>query len=234
MLLQWFFTAAEAVVIVTTLAMTIMLFASQSMLEAKDESSKAVTVRLDAAELALDLPAEAYELTSETFPGETIRVDNLRGSIEVVNPEDAEPFLRVIRTPLSLFFIFVGLVGGAICEFFRRLFKNVRLGQSFLPANISNLHKIGILVVLLEIGSSVLMVWSHSSAINFVREHVKREGIHLVGPAKQQVGIYRSWFVNGYPVQINLMGIVAGLMILALGEAFRQGLELKQDSELTI
>lgn len=234
MLLQWFFTAAEVLLVVSMIGLTALLFAAQSLMESKTDSSSSVTVRLDAAALELDLPEDAYSLTSETFAGDKFRIDNLQESIEVVNPENAEPFLQEIRAPLALFFLFVGAVGGGICEFFRRLFKNVREGRSFEPANISNLHKIGILIVLLEIGSSCLMGWSHGRAINFVREHVQMEGISMVGPARYGELMYFRMFVDGYPLQINLAVIVGGLMVLALGEAFRQGWALQEDNELTI
>ncbi len=232
--LQWVFTAGEVFVIIGMLAACALLTFGGKKLLAAGNSDGPIDVSLDIGEISFSLPKEGYSITSESFDADEIIIEDAAGKISVQNPKNVDQFLSIFFAPMIALILFGGGMVIAILECFRRLFRNVRQGESFHPKTVSLIHKLGGLIIALEIGATFCSTWIHLRISKFLRDNLQFEGIETeflwpgAGPLKLGVGAAETTF------SVNIYGILAGFMVIAIGEAFRQGVLLKQEHELTI
>lgn len=232
--LQWIFTGAEIFVGIGILvALSILTFGAKKLLTAGDKEGS-INLSLDIGEISFSIPPEAYSITSESFGADEIIIEDAIGNVSVRNPQHVDAFLAVFIAPTILLILFGGTMLVAILECFRRLFRNVRQGESFHPKTVSLLHKLGGLIILMELGATFGSTWVHLRISQFLRDNLQVEGLETEflwpasGPLKLGFGAAETTF------GVNIYGILAGFMVIAIGEAFRQGMLLKQEHELTI
>ena len=212
-----------------------LMFTGGRMLVSGGNSDGRIDISLDLGRIAFDLPEDSYSIESEVFNAESIRLEDIVGKVAVNNPRDLTLFMDAFLLPMGILLLFGGGMILAIIECFRRLFRSVRYGESFQPKTVANLHKIGVLVIALEIGIALLSTWVHLNVGNFLSKNMKVTGIetqfHLPGVGRGLsvgVGTAETHF------SLNLSVILGGLMLMAIGEAFRQGAVIKREHELTI
>jgi hypothetical protein len=108
----------------------------------------------------------------------------------------------------------------------RRLFRNVRRGNSFTPQTIRLVRVIGFSLIGFSLVSAGVEGLLSMALIDYLRAHISAPGLTWVMQAPAHGG--QVTFEPGAPV------FLAGLLVLALAEVFRQGLALKNDNDLTI
>lgn len=215
-ILQFAFTLLEACFIIFGL-----VFAGLLLLGDQLPKSDGM-INLSLGSVGLEIPAGCYSITSDTLLGEAIVLDRAQAMIDLVNPVDASAYFHAIRFPAILLTIFLGGGLAGLCEIFRRLFRNVRIGAAFTESNVKNLHKLGILFLLLGIGGQLLVGWTQVRVAACLQENLVVSGLLLN---------YTSGISTGY---LGSFGVLAGLIFLALGEVFRQGRHLAEENALTI
>lgn len=95
----------------------------------------------------------------------------------------------------------------------RRLFRTLRDGRPFTPANIARIRRLGAAVIVGDLGRVAIAAAQSAYA----------------GTAYRAEG-----FASVVSVRIEFGAIVAGLALLAVAEVFRHGLQLEQDQALTV
>ncbi|HEY5079457.1 MAG TPA: DUF2975 domain-containing protein [Opitutaceae bacterium] len=141
----------------------------------------------------------------------------IEGVVTLERPDEAAEAMASAKWPFAFSAFCTGAASLAVLELFRRMLKSVEIGEVFTLSNIQNVRKVGILLVASCILKAVAAAW-------LVVRMSALVGPHMAG------GRYslESSSEGGLP------GLATGLMILALAEVFRQGLKLKEESDLTI
>ncbi len=232
--LQWFFTFAEWFVgLFILIALCMVGFGSKALLSSDGEGDR-VQVSLDVGTVEFELPPESYRIESSDVKAERILIEDAAGKISIQDPEDLGGFLDVFVAPMVVFILFGGGMFVAILECLRRFFRSVRRGESFQPATVANLHKIGVLIIVLEVGIAFLSLFIHSEISRYLIQTMSVEGIETQFTIAREGQLSVGFGAEEAKFGINVPIVLLGLMVLAIGEAFRQGVALKEESELTI
>jgi hypothetical protein len=95
----------------------------------------------------------------------------------------------------------------------RAVFRTLRDGRPFVPANAARIRWIAYAVILGEIARSIVLFAGNA----YARSHFAADGLS-----------FDSW------PSINVFAILHGLIILVIAEVFRAGTRLDEDQSLTI
>lgn len=228
-LLQWIFTALGALIAVGTVVCVIFIVFIERF-----EVSESVDLTVNLGEVRLALPDQTYTLTSETLKGEALIINEVSGDLQLNGPKDISGYLGAVRGIGTLTILFVGVMMFSLCELFRRLFKNVSRGEAFTESNVKNLHKIGVMIIALTIGGNFFASWTLANMASYLSENVEATGIEIDYTPTNHHRRGLSLFADYFVINVDFAGILGGMLVIALGEAFRQGLRLKEENELTI
>ena len=99
------------------------------------------------------------------------------------------------------------------------------------------MHQIGVIIIVFTLLSAAASTWHHQAVTCYLTRHATVQGIKMTFATPNDGG-YRFTH-NGQEVGFHfggggILGILTGLLVLSLGEVFRQGLALKKDNDLTI
>jgi hypothetical protein len=100
-----------------------------------------------------------------------------------------------------------------------RLCRNVERGEVFSEANARHVRNLGVITLVYVVGGWATGLWFAWAMRDFLAHRIAAEGITLS----------LRWWTSS-----DLALLVTGLLLLALGEVFRQGLALKKENELTV
>lgn len=152
-----------------------------------------------------------------------LRVERLTASVNMnlnsADPELASALRWTLLPQAALEIAFYALLFG----FLHHLCRRLELGEIFSTANFRAVQNLGRLLVVFEIASWGLSIWSAYRLGDYLDAHVTVTGI--------KAGLSTS------AVRFSLLPsapLLAGLLILLLAEAFRQGLALKKENDLTV
>lgn len=162
------------------------------------------------------LSLRADEVARNDTPNEVL-IQAIEDVVTIVQPANAARALEFVRWPFIFCLLCTGLTGVAILDLFRRMLGSIAKKEVFTAANIRNVNRLGILFIASSIAKMLLAGWLVHRFIAFVA---------LSQPLGKSV-LESSFEGNG-------SGVGIGLMILVLAGVFRQGLALKEDSQLTI
>ena len=122
-------------------------------------------------------------------------------------------------TDVSLLLVYFGLLivwfGTALAIIYelRQVFRTLVAGEPFIRANAARIHFIGLAIILMEIAKVVILTLFSV----FVRDNFSVEGFTLGIAPRPDLGV-----------------ILVGLVVLVIAAVFRQGTELREESELTV
>lgn len=127
------------------------------------------------------------------------------------------------------------LFAAVIFDLLRRLFRNVTRGESFTERNIRLVHWIGMAVIVFTLVSSVMQSWSNHRVLTYLQQHATIEGVKMgFAPPPPATDTMFSYESKNYRIQFGWAGILSGILILTLGEVFRQAAAMKEENALTI
>lgn len=184
---------------------------------ASDDMANAVLIEL----------SPDHGMTSlKTDRGSTVVVATaVRQTVRLKGAKDEE-FLRLMkRTALPAGIVYVVILAG-LFDLMRRLFRNVARGDSFSPGSVRLVRIVGVSLIGLSLAS---LVSDHLLSMT-VAEYFNQRAAHGGVAPFRLIGVSSA---DGMTFELNSY-FFSGLLVLALSEVFRQGLKLKQDSELTI
>jgi hypothetical protein len=172
--------------------------------------------------------------TDTSSPAGSLTITKLRGTVSAKNPGEEIVSLTRAHT-LPLIVVYTGFIA-VLFDLLRRLFRNVDRGESFNERNVWLVRKIGIALIAFAVLSAAATSWHGHTVRTYLEKHAEVQGIKMTFTAPDGVGLIRhgpdrlEFHLPGN----GIIGVLAGLLVLALGEVFRQGFVLRQESELTI
>jgi hypothetical protein len=115
-------------------------------------------------------------------------------------------------------------------ELIRRLFRNVGRGESFTPQSVRLVQIVGGALTVFALLSTIAESWFAYALYGYLVEHTQ---IAVSGtPVQLPPAAAPSWL--WYDSPFGTPEFLAGILVLALAEVFRQGLALQRDSDLTV
>ena len=169
----------------------------------------------DLSGASMDIPV-SFGISSQT-----IRVDGSSAPAQAVLRKARGAGDLTFTPPPSRAFLLAasaGLFGALLLAAWilaqlRAVFRTVRDGHPFVPANADRIRRIGYIVIAGELGRDALSV----AGARMFAYRLSADGLAF----------------GGFP-QVNLLAIFAGLVIIAIAEVFREGTRLDEEQSLTI
>jgi hypothetical protein len=211
------FMVAETLTVVA--AVIILLVELVSFIAPEGTGPTYVVAAFPSLELKFTEPA--ISLHSENSAPGDIKVKKFSGRLEI-NRRSADTRLvaraRWLAIPVRLL-----LLAYAFClfTFLKQLCANMEGGTIFSDLNFNLIRKIGVVLVLGDVVGNALVAASHYVLGSYLSQHATVTGV------KAKLSFNPA-------TDIQFEGIITGLVVFLVAEAFRQGLALKQENELTV
>jgi hypothetical protein len=151
--------------------------------------------------------------------------DNVVMNVE--RPAMAVELLKAYGLPVLLIY---AVFFAVLFELLRRLFRNVGRGESFTAQSVRLVQIVGGSLIVFSLVAAIGESWFAYAMYGHLVEHTQ---IAISGTPVQLPAAERpSWL--WYESPFGSAEFLAGLLVLALAEVFRQGLALQRDSDLTV
>jgi hypothetical protein len=172
--------------------------------------------------ISLKTPSNLISIKSPTSSPQDIRVRRLTGELEI-SVHNSDPQLaaaaRWILLPRTLLiFVLPWMLFGLL----RKICARVEQGEIFSEANFRSIRNLGLLLVGWSLADVALAFWAN-----------RWIGDYLVRSAAIS-GLDATLTTASNSISDPLDTLVTGLLVLLVAEAFRQGLALKKENELTV
>lgn len=118
----------------------------------------------------------------------------------------------------------------ALFELLRRLFRNVCRGESFSPQSVRLVQIVGGSLIIFAFVTAIAESWFTYAMYDYLVQYTQ---FAISGTPVQLPPADRPPWL-GYESPFGSPEFLAGLLVLAVAEVFRQGLALQRDNELTI
>jgi hypothetical protein len=214
----WFLLAASALIVV------VVLFES---LRSPDRNGKRGTTIPLFNDVPLSITNQTKSLTAHTAAstGRDIEVSALKAHVNV-NPFSSDRELATTARWAILPPFAVLMIGALlVCRLLRDLCAHFERGEVFTDDTLRLVRNIGLLYVLGGVGQIVASVCSQYFVVGYLARSATLSGIKATFDASLLDVTFDSFSTSG---------IIEGMLILVLTEAFRQGLALKQEAALTV
>jgi hypothetical protein len=159
--------------------------------------------------VSFSVDARTLHVTAPSPGNDNARLRNVRGNGDLTFTPPSRAFLASTAGSLLLLAALVLWVIGQL----RAVFRTLRAGQPFVPANASRIRRIGYVVILGELGRSALVLMGN----HYTMRHFAADGLRF-----------------GDRPDVNIVAIVTGLIILVISEVFRAGTRLDEEQSLTV
>jgi hypothetical protein len=158
--------------------------------------------------ISFTVDSRALHVSAPALGVERAQIHNVRGSL-IFPPPESTPLISAALVAAAAMLAVVLWALGQL----RAVFRTLRDGQPFVPANVIRIRRIGLVVIIGELARSALVYASNSYAMT----HFSATGLQFDAPP-----------------DLHIFTIIHGLIILAIAEVFRAGTRLYEDQSLTI
>lgn len=183
-------------------------------------------------EISLPTSPGVIGLGSDTASPGSLTLQSLRGTLQVdVASQDAalvSALRQAIFPSMAVLIVFSYILFTAL----RDLCGNLGCGDVFNEENLRLVRRIGANLIAYSLISAGLELWASHALGRYFNQHVVLTGLQTTLP-----------FANtSHPLQFHLSpglvtaegGVLIGCLVLVVAEAFRQGLTLKTENDLTV
>jgi hypothetical protein len=115
-----------------------------------------------------------------------------------------------------------------LCSALRAVCGNIAQGEVFTDPNLRLIRNIGVLLIVFSVAGFLVQLLASAIMDRYFAQHVSTSGLP---PGLDGSLHFQLTLVSQFPVE---PGLVAGLLVLLLSQAFRQGLALKAENDLTV
>jgi hypothetical protein len=220
------FAVLEVLVPAVNLTLCILVLAVPSLLHN-------VQMEVELGQVGLLPESGALTASGGNTNAETITIKNLQGTVSVKSSTDTGGVFAFTRAATLPMFIAYAAFLTVLFDLLRRLFRSVVLGETFSDRTVHLVQKIGVTIIIFALLSAAARTWHNRAVANYLGEHATVQGIKLAftPPQGRDVLVVNS---THFDFQFGWEGIFTGVLVLALGEVFRQGLALKKENDLTV
>jgi len=226
--LRFYFGLARALAILFGAFWFVML--TFSPLFQKLFLDKPPRLMVSVGEMFLETRPTGIAVNSDTAKPGSVDLFNLRASLQADLFNKDTQLVSALRSTVwpsaAIFIIFSWLLFGSL----RELCANIERREVFSEKNLRLVRNSGLLLIGYSVTSFLVHLWGAHAMNNYLAQHVTWTGVIPSARFPDGLGSVRFGFSGG----IGEFGLVAGCTLLLFGEAFRQGLNLKTENDLTV
>lgn len=193
-----------------------------------DEPKLIVTV----GEIALPTAPGAVQLSSDTAKPGSLALGSLRGTLQMDLCSKDPGLVSALRLAILPSMLTVIIFSYAIFTSLRSLCANIEHREVFTDKNLSLVRGIGITFIVYSLVGSGLEIWASHVLGGYFSQHVMLAGLKSDMPFGSNFMALQFTLRPGFLT--NQGGLVTGCLFLVVAEAFRQGLKLKTENDLTV
>lgn len=157
--------------------------------------------------VSFELDLDAYGLTYESARLEGARIEDASGVLDIAVRQ------RGLVLGVAAGVAVLGALALWVLGQLRAVFRTLREGRPFVPANVRRIRWVGVGVIAGELlGDALGFAGNYYTAAHFAAEGIR----------------FTSW------PDIDVATIISGLVILAIAEVFNAGTRLEEDQSLTV
>lgn len=180
-------------------------------------------------EVALRADPAAIELSTPGAKPGALVLKSMRATLQA-KPGSQDAALRVLLLQTTVPSLLVLIVTSYVLfTALRRLCGNWEVGDMFNEENLGLVRRIGLTLVISSLVNAVLALWTAAMVGGFLSKNVT-----LGGGLKLLEFAGRTPFEPPAGIMSIPGGLVTGCLVLMLARAFRQGLKLKAENDLTV
>jgi hypothetical protein len=157
--------------------------------------------------VSFSVDTRTVPVTTRAAGPQNAQIDRVRGSLTFEPPDR-----RSLIAPLLFVIVMLGVTLWTLGQL-RAIFRTIRDGRPFVPANATRIRTIAFIVMFAELARSAATFVANRYAMT----HFAADGLRFDAR-----------------LDLNAFTIVQGLIILAIAEVFRAGTRLAEDQSLTI
>jgi hypothetical protein len=165
-------------------------------------------------------PSGLHTATDLALKGTRVDVETLIATVDIIPaapmPADLLTLRRETMVPAAFATILIWFL---ISHFLWHLLRRLEKGEVFTAENLKLLHRIGVAIIACTFIEAAAKVWGDLQVAEFVKHHVEIAGLTVQHNA-----------LSNFDTRF----LITGCVVLVLSEVFRQGLALKQETELTV
>lgn len=215
-LFRWVFTTAEVLCILAAICIAAAYLIDPRLPPGTQFGPLAVDFAGQPGTVALTPANNDSNFTVTAFSGNIVLlVEQAGGLIEVAKRYGLPAILITVIFSILLL------------DLLRRLFRNVSRGQSFTRQTVFFVQLLGVSLIAYSLVSAYAQGWFATAMLSYLSQHalitVSGTSVHLPAPD-----------ASGITFRFGGSAFLAGLLVLAISEVFRQGLSLKSEHDLTV
>lgn len=161
-----------------------------------------------------------------------IEVSSWQGSLKLdLFSKDAQ-LVSAIRWTLlpsmAVILVFTWLLFTAL----RNICANIEKGEVFSEKNLRLVRSVGVILIGGSVAAALTRFWASWVMDAYLNQHVTLQGTQTGQPIMGLAGVLHF----NLPSELfsTSSGLITGLLVLVIAEAFRQGLNLKNENDLTV
>ncbi len=192
------------------------------------ESKMIVTV----GEMSLPAADNKLGLSSDTAKQGSLALHSLRGTLQVDLASQDPALVSALRLTIIPSMAVIIIFSYILCTSLRILCANLECGDVFNEENLRLVRRIGGTLVVSSLACMALGIFGSAVMGNYFRTHVVLTGFAATLPFPSGAMAVQLNLPSG--LLTNQGGLLTGCLVLVLAEAFRQGLNLKTENDLTV
>lgn len=193
-----------------------------------DEPKLIVTV----GEIALPTAPSAIQLSSDTAKPGSLVLHSLRGTLQMDLCSKDAALVSALRLTIIPSMAVIIIFSYVIFTSLRNLCANLEVGDVFNEENLRLVRRIGVTLIVYSLASAAIGIFGSAVLGNYFHEHVVLTGLKTNMQFLSGTGLLQFNLRAGFLT--NQGGLVTGCLVLVVAEAFRQGLKLKSENDLTV
>ena len=199
----------------------LMVSVGEALLQTKANAKSMITV----GEARLQTEQNVVKLASDTAKPGSLAVASLRGSFQADLLSNDAALVAALRWTIypciAVFVAFTWMLFGSL----RDVCANIDRGEAFSEQNLRVVKRVGLILIASSLAGFAVQLWASHAMGSYLTQHVVFSGINDGGT------VHFSLPGGLFPFE---GGLVTGFLVLLLTEAFRQGLNLKTENDLTV
>jgi len=184
-------------------------------------------------EISLPTTPGAVGLSSDTASPTSLKLQSLRGTLQVDLCSHDAALVSALRwsiiPSMTVLIVFSFVLFSAL----RNVCANLERGDVFNAENLRLVRRIGVCLIAYSLCGAGMEIWASRMLGGYFSQHVVLTGLttRLAFPDGPGVAHFFNLPAGLFTTQ---GGLLAGCLVLVVGEAFRQGLNLKTENDLTV
>jgi len=180
---------------------------------------------------SLNAEPGAVALRSDAVKAGTLALGNLRGALQIDLMSKDDELTSTLRWSLIPSILVLAVFSWLMFTALLKICTSIGQKEAFTERNLRLVRSLGFILIGYNVVGFAVHLWAARVMNGYFSHHVTVDGIKTTAQFPGGLGALQYTFGAGFPIE---GGLVTGFMVLLMAEAFRQGLALKTENDLTI